>query len=86
MVEKMARVDKGSRKLLAWQQTHQLALLVYKQTEKFPKQEMFGLTSQIHRAAVSASANVAEGYAPGGRVNLTDSWAEWSMISSSLPI
>jgi four helix bundle protein len=67
MVEKSARNDKGFRKLIVWQRAHQLVLLIYKLTEKFPKHEMFGLTSQIRRAAVSVTANIAEGYASGGQ-------------------
>ena len=64
MVEK---VEKGFRKLLVWQKTHQLVLLIYKLSESFPKSEMFGLTSQMRRAAVSVPANIAEGYASGGK-------------------
>ena len=67
MVEKSGRVEKGFRKLLVWQRAHQLVLLVYKFTGLFPKSELFGLTSQIRRAAVSVPANIAEGYAAGGK-------------------
>jgi four helix bundle protein len=67
MTEKIDRTGKGFRKLLVWQKSHQLVLLVYKLTEKFPKYEMFGLKSQLQRAMVSVPANVAEGYAAGGK-------------------
>jgi len=67
MTEKIDRSGKGFRKLIVWQRAHQLVLLVYKFTEKFPKNEMFGLTSQLRRAVVSVPANVAEGYAAGGK-------------------
>jgi len=59
------RNDKGFRKLIVWQRAHQLALLIYKLTEKFPKNEIYGLTSQLRRAAVSVPANIAEGYGYG---------------------
>ncbi len=67
MVVKDVKVEKGFRKLLVWQKAHQWVLLVYKLTEKFPKHEMFGLVSQMRRAAVSVAANMAEGYAAGGK-------------------
>ncbi len=67
MSEKTDRAGKGFRKLIVWQRAHQLVLQVYKLTEKFPKNEMFGLTSQLRRAIVSVPANVAEGYAAGGK-------------------
>jgi four helix bundle protein len=59
------RSDKGFRKLLVWQRAHGLVLFVYKLTEKFPKSEAFGLTSQLKRAVVSIPANIAEGQGAG---------------------
>jgi len=59
------RNDKGFRKLLVWQRAHELVLSVYKMTDKFPKSELFALTSQIRRAVVSIPANVAEGQGAG---------------------
>jgi four helix bundle protein len=59
------RDDKGFRKLLVWQRAHELVLAVYKMTDKFPKSEMFALTSQLRRAAVSIPANIAEGQGAG---------------------
>lgn len=67
MVENVEKGKKGFRKLLVWQRVHQLVLLIYRITESFPKSEMFGLTSQMRRAAVSVPANIAEGYAAGGK-------------------
>ena len=48
--------------IVAWQKAHQFVLLVYRITGGFPKDEIFGLTSQFRRAAVSVAANIAEGY------------------------
>ena len=45
-----------------WQRAHKWVLAVYRLTEGFPKQEMFGLTSQLRRAAISVPANFAEGF------------------------
>ena len=55
------------RDLSVWQKGMDLAVLVYKTTERLPRSEMFGLTSQIRRAAVSVPSNVAEGKAVGGQ-------------------
>ncbi len=54
-------------KIKAWQIADKLALLVYKATKKFPKSEIWGLTSQMRRAAVSAPANIVEGSARKNR-------------------
>jgi four helix bundle protein len=67
MVEESERGEKGFRKLLVWQRAHQLVQLIYKLSTPFPKSELFGLISQIRRAAVSVPANIAEGYAAGGK-------------------
>jgi len=50
------------RDLIAWQKAMQLARLVYRLTESFPKEERFGLTSQLRRCAVSVPSNIAEGH------------------------
>ncbi|TNE68772.1 four helix bundle protein [bacterium] len=46
--------------LLVWQKAHQFVLTIYRETEKFPTDERFGLTSQIRRASISVPANIAE--------------------------
>ena len=55
------------RDLLVWQKGMDLAVLVYKISDRFPRSELFGLTSQVRRAAVSIPSNVAEGKAVGGQ-------------------
>ena len=50
-------------KIKAWQLADQLAILVYKATESFPKSEIWSLTSQMRRAAISVPANIVEGSA-----------------------
>ena len=52
---------KDFRTLKVWEKAHALTLAIYKSTEGFPKQEIYALTNQIQRAAVSIPANIAEG-------------------------
>jgi four helix bundle protein len=47
--------------LKVWAKAHQLTLAIYRRTRVFPKEEMYGLTSQLRRAAASIGANIAEG-------------------------
>lgn len=48
--------------LIAWKEAHKLVILVYAMSSSFPKEEIFGLTSQLRRSAVSVSSNIAEGF------------------------
>ena len=52
---------KDFRQLKVWEKSHQLALAIYKETKNFPKEELYGLTSQIRRASMSVPTNIAEG-------------------------
>ena len=49
------------KKLKVWSKAHELTLWIYQRTRSFPKDEMYGLTSQIRRASASIGANIAEG-------------------------
>jgi len=57
------RGKKTFRNLIAWQKAIQLAKQTYQVTQRMPKQEQFGLTAQMRRAAVSIPSNIAEGNA-----------------------
>jgi four helix bundle protein len=57
------------RELKVWEKAHALTLDVYRTTAEFPKNEMYGLTSQVRRAAGSIGANIAEG---GGKNSRPD--------------
>ena len=50
------------RDLIVWQKAHQFVLEIYNTTKQFPKEEIFALTSQVRRAAISIAANISEGY------------------------
>jgi four helix bundle protein len=52
-------------KLIVWQKSHELVLKIYEIKKAFPRDEQFGLTSQIRRAAVSVPSNIVEGKARG---------------------
>ena len=53
--------SKGFRDLIAWQKGMELTEMVYKITSSFPKEELYGITSQMRRSAVSIPSNIAEG-------------------------
>ena len=55
-------VAKTFQDLIVWQKAHQFVLTIYSLTAEFPKTEIYGLTCQIRRAAVSIPANIAEGF------------------------
>lgn len=54
------------RDLTVWRKAHELVLEIYKLTEVFPKHELYSLTSQLRRSAVSVPANIAEGHKKAG--------------------
>ncbi|TYB33450.1 MAG: four helix bundle protein [Flexistipes sinusarabici] len=56
-------MEKPHKKLKAWQKSVEFCVKIYEITEKFPKDELYGLTSQIRRAALSVPSNIAEGAA-----------------------
>lgn len=59
-------IIKSFTDLEVWQEAHKLVLMVYRLTKKFPKEELFSLTNQIRRAAVSITSNIAEGFSRQG--------------------
>lgn len=56
-------MDKPHKKLIAWKKSMDLVEKVYELTKKLPREELYGLTSQLRRAAVSVPSNIAEGAA-----------------------
>lgn len=67
--------------LHAWQESHKLVLYVYEITRTFPKEELFGLTNQMRRAAVSITSNIAEGF---GRQSLKEKVQFYHLAKGSL--
>lgn len=59
--------EKGYKKLIAWQKADELAYQVYIESKKFPREEIYGITSQLRRAALSISINLVEGSGRQGR-------------------
>lgn len=80
-----SRVTKGSIKsftdLRAWRESHKLVIDIYEFTKVFPKEEQFGLTNQVRRAAVSVTSNIAEGF---GRRTVNDRVHFYDMARASL--
>jgi four helix bundle protein len=60
---------KNFQDLIVWQKSHEFVLSVYKLTRMFPREEVYGLTSQFRRAAVSIAANIAEGFRKRSRMD-----------------
>jgi four helix bundle protein len=58
---------KSFQDLVVWQKAHQFVLAVYNYSDYFPQKEIYGLTSQFRRAAISIAANIAEGFKKRGR-------------------
>jgi four helix bundle protein len=61
---------KDFKDLLIWQRSHQLALQIYRMTEGFPREELYGLTAQIRRSCSSVPTNIAEGCGREGGAEL----------------
>lgn len=53
---------KSFTELKVWQKAHELVIMIYKLTSKFPNDEKFGLSSQMRRAAISVASNIVEGF------------------------
>jgi four helix bundle protein len=56
-------MEKPHKRLLAWQKSMDLVVEIYRLTKTFPREEIYGLTAQIRRAAVSVPSNISEGAA-----------------------
>jgi len=61
---------KDFRRLKVWRKAHELTLAVYHHSSGFPKEERYGLTSQLRKSAASVATNIAEGCGRGGDVEL----------------
>ncbi|MAF14247.1 MAG: four helix bundle protein [Parcubacteria group bacterium] len=72
---------KTFKDLYAWQEGYDLVLIVYYITKKFPREEIFGLTSQMRRCAVSITSNIAEGF---GRPSYKEKVKFYSIARASL--
>ena len=60
-------MEKAYKKLIVWQKTDELAYQIYLESKQFPKEEMYGITSQLRRAAISVPTNIVEGMGRQGR-------------------
>ncbi|MDD2730760.1 MAG: four helix bundle protein [Candidatus Portnoybacteria bacterium] len=67
--------------LFAWQKGHELVVTIYEKTDKFPNKEIFGLTNQMRRAAISITSNIAEGFS---RNTSKDKYQFYSIAQGSL--
>src|SRR5712691_4366570 len=58
------------RQIKVWAKAHNLTLEIYKTTARFPREELYGVTSQLRRSCASIPANIAEGFGRGGNAEL----------------
>jgi four helix bundle protein len=68
--EKGKIMEKGYKKLIVWQKANELAYKTYTESKKFPKDEIYGITSQLRRAAISVPTNIVEGSGRQGKKEL----------------
>lgn len=61
--------SKSFQDLILWQKAHEFVLNTYQITKEFPKEEIYSLTSQFRRAAISIAANISEGFAKRGKAD-----------------
>ena len=73
---------KDFRKLKVWQKAHRLTLAVYEITRKFPREELYGLTSQMRKSSSSIPMNIAEGCGRGSDLEL-GRFLQYAMGSAS---
>lgn len=73
--------SKNYSNLIVWQKVHNLVLDIYRMMKEFPNEEMYGLTSQLKRAAISIPANIAEGF---GREGKKDKLRFYNIATGSL--
>ena len=66
MNESGAKIIRSFTDLNVWQEGHTLVITIYKETRKFPREELYSLTDQLRRAAVSVTSNIAEGFGRQG--------------------
>ena len=72
---------KRFEELVVWQKAHRLVIRIYKLSKGFPKDELFGLTSQLRRAAISIPANIVEGFK---RATIPDKLRYFNIAQGSL--
>lgn len=81
---------KSYKDLVVWQKSMELVLAIYELTEEFPKTEMYGLSSQMRRAAISIPSNIAEGKMRGTRKDyrsfLINSFGSGSELETQIEI
>jgi four helix bundle protein len=63
-------MEKGYKKLIVWQKADDLAYKIYLETKKFPRDEIYGITNQLRRAAISIPTNIVEGTGRQGKNEL----------------